>query len=162
MRGLIVSAFMLLGCIQSFGQESRKEVCIGFPVGNSTLDTAYGDNAVRLSEVVSFLESVKKDSTLELVGVSFCGSASPEGSFAVNRELAGKRRNSLERMYVSVSRFQTVSFPVPRDLSHGNVLRNWSRCPTCPIRKKRWTCFVTYLNLPITIKAYWLTAARNT
>lgn len=39
MRGLIVSAFMLLGCIQMFGQESRKEVCIGFPVGNSTLDT---------------------------------------------------------------------------------------------------------------------------
>lgn len=60
MRGLIVSAFMLLGCIQMFGQESRKEVCIGFPVGNSTLDTAYGDNAMRLSEVVSFLESVKK------------------------------------------------------------------------------------------------------
>ena len=69
MRGLIVSAFMLLGCIQAFGQESRKEVCIGFPVGNSTLDTAYGNNAARLSEVVSFLESVKKDSTLELVEV---------------------------------------------------------------------------------------------
>jgi len=97
MRGLIVSAFMLLGCIQMFGQESRKEVCIGFPVGNSTLDTAYGDNAMRLSEVVSFLESVKKDSTLELVEVSFCGSASPEGGFAINKELAEKRRNSLER-----------------------------------------------------------------
>ena len=101
MRGLIVSAFMLLGCIQAFGQESRKEVCIGFPVGNSTLDTAYGNNAARLSEVVSFLESVKKDSTLELVEVSFCGSASPEGGFAINRELAEKRRNSLER-YVSL------------------------------------------------------------
>lgn len=88
---------MLLGCIQAFGQESRKEVCIGFPVGNSTLDTAYGNNAARLSEVVSFLESVKKDSTLELVEVSFCGSASPEGGFAINRELAEKRRNSLER-----------------------------------------------------------------
>lgn len=97
MRGLIVSAFMLLGCIQAFGQESRKEVCIGFPVGNSTLDTAYGDNATRLSEVVSFLESVKKDSTLELVEVSFCGFASPDGEFATNKELAEKRRNSLER-----------------------------------------------------------------
>ena len=97
MRGLIVSAFMLLGCIQAFGQESRKEVCIGFPVGDSTLDTAYGDNATRLSEVVSFLESVKKDNTLELVGVSFCGSASPEGGFAINKELAEKCRNSLER-----------------------------------------------------------------
>lgn len=97
MRSFIVSAFILLGCIQTFGQESRKEVCIGFPVGNSTLDTAYGNNAARLSEVVSFLESVKKDSTLELVEVSFCGSASPEGTFAINKELAKKRRSSLER-----------------------------------------------------------------
>lgn len=60
MRGLIVSALMLIGCIQAFGQENRKEVCIGFPVGNSTLDTAYGNNAASLSDVVSFLESVKK------------------------------------------------------------------------------------------------------
>lgn len=97
MRGLIVSALMLIGCIQAFGQENRKEVCIGFPVGNSTLDTAYGNNAASLSDVVSFLESVKKDSTLELVEVSFCGSASPEGGLALNRKLAEKRRNSLER-----------------------------------------------------------------
>ena len=97
MRGLIVSAFMLIGCIQAFGQENRKEVCIGFPVGNSTLDTAYGNNAASLSDVVSFLESVKKDSTLELVEVSFCGSASPEGGLSLNRKLAEKRRNSLER-----------------------------------------------------------------
>ena len=95
MRGLI-SALILLGCIQMFGQESRKEVCIGFPVGSSALDEAYGDNAARLSGVVSFLESVRKDSSLELVEVSFSGSASPEGRFAINRELAKKRRNSLE------------------------------------------------------------------
>lgn len=97
MRGLIVSALMLIGCIQAFGQENRKEVCIGFPVGNSTLDTAYGNNAASLSDVVSFLESVKKDSTLELVEVSFCGFASPEGGLSLNRKLAEKRRNSLER-----------------------------------------------------------------
>ena len=96
-RGLIVSVFMLLGCFHLFGQESRKEVRVEFPVGNSTLDTAYGDNAARLSAVVSFLESVRKDSTLELVEVFFYGSASPEGGFAINKELAEKRRNSLER-----------------------------------------------------------------
>lgn len=96
-RVLIVSVFILLECFHLFGQESRKEVCIGFPVGNSILDTAYGDNAVRLSGMVSFLESVRKDSTLELTEVSFYGSASPEDSFTMNRELAEKRRNSLER-----------------------------------------------------------------
>lgn len=77
--------------------ESRKEVCIGFPVGRSTLDTAYGDNARRLSEVISFLESVRDDSTLELAEVSFCGSASPEGSGAINKRLAEERRASMER-----------------------------------------------------------------
>lgn len=86
----------MLGCLHSFGQENRKEVCIGFPVGNSTLDTAYGDNAARLSEVVSFLENVKSDSTLELLGVSFCGSASPEGTIATNRKLAKERCMALE------------------------------------------------------------------
>ena len=97
MKYLIVSAFLLLGCIQAFGQESRKEVCIGFPVGNSTLDTAFGDNSARLSEVVSFLESVRKDNTVELTGVSFCGYASPDGSGSFNRKLAKKRRDALER-----------------------------------------------------------------
>lgn len=96
MRGLIVSAFVLLGCIQTFGQESRKEFCVRLSIGKSKLDTAYAGNAARLSEVVSFLESVKRDSTIELAEVSFCGSASPEGSFMVNKRLAEKRRNSLE------------------------------------------------------------------
>lgn len=86
----------MLGCLYSFGQENRKEVCIGFPVGNSTLDTAYGDNAARLSEVVSFLENVKSDNTLELLEVSFCGSASPEGTIATNRKLSSERRMALE------------------------------------------------------------------
>ncbi len=68
-----------------------------FRVGRSNLESGYMDNAESLSEALSFLESVKKDSSLELVEVSFCGSASPEGSFAVNRELAKERCNTLER-----------------------------------------------------------------
>lgn len=87
---------MLLGCIQVSGQESRKEVCVGFRVGNSDLDAAYGDNAARLSDVVSFLENVGKDNSIELVEVAFCGSASPEGGFTVNRRLAKERREALE------------------------------------------------------------------
>lgn len=97
MRGLLVSAVIMLGSIHMFGQESRKEVCVGFPVGISILDEAYGNNAARLSEVVEFLDNVKKDDKLELVNVSFAGSASPEGPFSINRGLANKRRDALER-----------------------------------------------------------------
>lgn len=87
---------MLLGCLQLSGQESRKEVSIGFPVGNSVINPRFGDNEARLTELISFLESVQRDEQLELVEVSFCGSASPEGSFAVNRNLAKRRRDALE------------------------------------------------------------------
>lgn len=61
------------------------------------LDTSYGDNAERLSEIISYLETAKSDGTVDLVEVSFCGSASPEGSAAVNRSLAAKRMGALER-----------------------------------------------------------------
>lgn len=87
---------MLTGYIQLFGQESRQEICIGFRVGNWDLEPAYGDNDTQLSEAVSLLEFIKNDSTLDLLEVSFCGLASPEGSFAFNRELAAKRLASLE------------------------------------------------------------------
>lgn len=97
MRNLFITAFMLLGCFQLFGQESRKEVSVGFRVGYAVLDTGYADNGTRLADLVHYLERVMTDDQLELVEVSFCGSASPEGSFAANRSLAERRRMALER-----------------------------------------------------------------
>lgn len=105
-RNFIVSVFILFGCTHLSGQELRKEVCVGFRVGNGTLDTAYVDNAGRLSEIVSFLEDIQNDKTLELVEVEFCGSASPEGSILINRKLAKERLLNLEdyvRRYVFLS-----------------------------------------------------------
>ena len=104
-RNFIVSVFILFGCTQLFGQELRKEVCVGFRVGNGTLDTAYVDNTGRLAEIVSFLKDIQNDRTLELVEVEFCGSASPEGSILINRRLAKERLASLEnyvRRYVAL------------------------------------------------------------
>jgi hypothetical protein len=69
---------------------------VDFRVGKSTLDTAYVNNAERLAEIVSFLGSVKNDGALDLVEVSFCGSASPEGSAGINRRLAEERRAAVE------------------------------------------------------------------
>ena len=95
-RALLIEVLMLLGCLQAFGQGSRREVCIGFPVGVARLDTAFADNAERLGGVVSFLDSVQSDSRVELVEVAFFGSASPEGGWARNKSLAKNRRLALE------------------------------------------------------------------
>ncbi len=69
---------MLLGSIHSFGQESRKEVCIGFPVGDAMPETAYGDNAARQPEEVSFSENVRDDDTIGRLDPSFSTASSPE------------------------------------------------------------------------------------
>lgn len=96
-KKMIVSAYFLLGCSMSFGQESQKEIFVRFPIGHSIINTGYRDNASQLSEAVTFLKNTQRDSTLELVRVTFSGSASPDGGFANNRKLAEKRLNSLER-----------------------------------------------------------------
>lgn len=118
-KSFIVSVFMLLGCIQLSGQENRKEICIRFPIGNSTLDTAYSDNAARLSELTLFLNKVKNDGMLELLEVSFYGSASPDGGFAINRKLAAERSKSMEN-YVRDRFFFPDSI-----ISHGEGFIAW-------------------------------------
>ena len=77
-------AFMLFGCGQAFSQETRKEIFLDFRINKGTLDTIYMNNAERLSEVISFLEEFKSESALDMIAVSFCGSASPEGTIAIN------------------------------------------------------------------------------
>ena len=104
-QGFIVLVSVLFGSIQLFGQESRKEICVDFRVGKGVLDTTYVNNAECLAEIVSFLENLKNDETLDLVEVSFCGSASPEGSVKINPKLAIERRTAVEsyvRRYISL------------------------------------------------------------
>jgi hypothetical protein len=78
-------------------QRSHTEICIDFRVNSATIDPEYKDNAYRLSEIVSFLKETSNDSTLVIQEVSFCGAASPEGSYQVNRRLANGRLLALER-----------------------------------------------------------------
>jgi len=71
---------------------------VEFRTGLGEVDASFGDNAARLSELLSFIGHVRRDSTLMLTGVTFSGFASPDGRFAFNRELAAARLASLERM----------------------------------------------------------------
>jgi len=65
-------------------------------VGSSTIDPGLEENAARLSEIVSLLEKIGNDSTLQLAGVAFSGSASPDGRADLNRRLAAERMSALE------------------------------------------------------------------
>lgn len=96
-RYIILSILLFLGCLRTFGQESSTEIRVGFRVGSSVLDPAFGENAARLSEIISFLDNIRDDSTTELTGVTFSGSASPDGRAVYNRRLSTDRMEALEK-----------------------------------------------------------------
>lgn len=89
---------LLLFCTSlAHSQEYRTEVCFEFRVNSTTIDSAYSDNAARMREIITFLQNVRQDSTIHIVEVSFRGTASPEGSYQLNRKLAHGRLSALER-----------------------------------------------------------------
>ena len=90
----------LIICLFSVGvtysQENLKEICVDFRVNSTVIDSGYSDNAIRMQEMLEFLRSIQQDSTIHIVEVSFCGAASPEGSYQLNRRLAQGRLGALE------------------------------------------------------------------
>lgn len=97
MKKYCLYLLLLLPCFGSLSaQEKRTEINVDFRVGSWKLQPMFGDNAVRLSKIISFLKDVENNDSLELVGISFCGSASPEGSLKINRKLAAARLSTLE------------------------------------------------------------------
>lgn len=139
-KSFIVLVFTLFGSVHLFGQESRKEICVDFRVGKSTLDTAYVNNAERLAEIVSFLGSVK------MMGHSIwsrCPSVVLLHRKGLPESIEGWRKNAVRQwrtMCADVFRFRTVSSPVAMPPSLGNVWPVWRNSRTCLTRRKPWRC----------------------
>lgn len=93
-----MSLVFLLCTLGVYGQEKRIEVCVDFRVNKTNLDSSFSGNAMRVQEIISFLQEMRQDSTVRIVEVSFCGAASPEGSYQLNRQLAQGRLSSLEKL----------------------------------------------------------------
>lgn len=92
---LIVCAFSVMRLV---AQEVHTEFCIDFRVSSTVIDSAYHDNGARLTEMMRSIRELNADSTLELQEVMFCGTASPEGSIALNKRLATQRLKTLEHV----------------------------------------------------------------
>jgi hypothetical protein len=93
----IALILMLFGVGVVLSQERHTEICVGFRVNSMVIDSAYSDNAVRMQEIIDFLRTIRQDSTINIVEISFCGAASPEGSDQLNRKLARGRLSALEK-----------------------------------------------------------------
>lgn len=97
-KNCCISLVFLLCTLGVYGQEKRMEICVDFRVNKTNLDSSFSGNAMRVQEIISFLQEIRQDSTVRIVEVSFCGAASPEGSYQLNRKLAQGRLSSLEKL----------------------------------------------------------------
>ena len=97
MKRLVIC--MLIGvfsCSTLFAQELRDSVKIHFRQGRTELDMDQGENARLLQGIQDKLQLNQDDSIYyRLQKVWVIGSASPEGSMAVNKRLSEKRAESL-------------------------------------------------------------------
>lgn len=94
----ITFILIFMGLHSLSAQEKHTEICVDFRVGSMHLDATFNHNNERISEIISFIESIRKDTTSVLVEVSFCGAASPEGSHQLNKKLAHGRLLALEKL----------------------------------------------------------------
>ena len=85
---------------------------VDFPVNRTEIRPDYHNNARELGRLRHTVDSVKNDSTIQLVEIDIKGFASPEGPYANNDRLARGRTKSLARFiadstHVSPSLFRT-------------------------------------------------------
>ena len=95
-KKLVTIIPILFGITSIYGQQGHTEICINFRVNSHTIDSTYMNNANRLGEIDSVIRQLRRDSTLQITQVTFCGLASPEGHSQINRRLAKLRMESLE------------------------------------------------------------------
>lgn len=93
----IILILVLLWTSAAYSQEHRSEILVDFRVNSTAIDPSYEQNASRLNEIEELLNSVLKD-TVNIKSIYFCGTASPEGSYQVNRRLAKGRMDALEKV----------------------------------------------------------------
>lgn len=103
-RCYIILILTLLGCT-AYSQENRSEIFVDFRVNSTQIETVYQNNGTRIPELLSFLHRIQADSTISIVNISFCGAASPEGSYELNKYLAKGRMESLEKLVRSKVEF---------------------------------------------------------
>ncbi len=98
--------FLLAGAVSVFAQDDYSEIFVDYRVNSTYINPQYRENAKRVENLVTFLQQIQSDTTIDVVNVCFRGAASPEGSYELNRRLAAGRLKALERIVRNY-----VSFP---------------------------------------------------
>lgn len=110
---------LLIGCISAFAHDMRDSVRVHFQQGESRLEMNIGNNSSVIKSLDEYLYLRSLDSTFyNLYRVEVVGTTSPEGSEALNRNLADKRAaillNELDKYAQLPDSMKSVR-TIPRD-----------------------------------------------
>lgn len=92
----IIFILFLIGVTSTQSKTEHVEIKVGFRVNRIHIDPNFKDNTKQTQKLDSVLNQIAQDSTIEILGISFRGAASPEGNDKWNRYLAKNRRLTLE------------------------------------------------------------------
>ena len=112
-RYCLITALLLLPVL-SFAQEvlQRDSVRVYFRQGKSAFDPVFQDNVWRLAELSNRVKQLQLDSLARIERVEVIGSASPEGSYEVNRRLTQERARAILEYLRPHLRFDESNFKV--------------------------------------------------
>lgn len=96
--GTILCSFVLALGVSASAEQQTTEFQVTYNLNSAHIEPSVGDNAAQIVGAINFLHDILADPDVEIVSVAFCGTASPEGPFEINRELASKRLRELERL----------------------------------------------------------------
>ena len=112
MRQLIMSLILLIGNssigyarTDSVAFSGKEHFRLHYVINSPVLDSTYIDNSRKILTIYDFLDQVKNDSLLQITGVNFRGTASPDGPYEFNVWLSENRLASFKELinnYVNI------------------------------------------------------------
>ena len=98
---------------------------VAFPVGKTEVRPDFRNNAVELERLRHTIDSVSRDTSVQIVRIEIKGFASPEGSFAINDRLARGRTSSLTRYIIEHTDVSPMLFRTAYEAEDWVGLRNF-------------------------------------
>ena len=96
-RHHIALVLLLLCSGLAHSQERRTEIRFEFRVNSTAIDSTWQGNGAGIRKAREILRQIRQDRTITITEISFCGAASPEGSYQLNRRLAQGRLEAVEQ-----------------------------------------------------------------
>ena len=98
---------------------------VSFPVNRTEVRPTFRNNEFELSRLHHTIDSISRDSTVEIMRIQIKGYASPEGKYANNDRLARERTSSLTRYIIEHTNVSPVLFKTAYEAEDWDGLRTF-------------------------------------